>query len=54
MSREPDRKLPIQIPDGVDVQIEPGLVRVKGPKGQLQQAVSPRPLVRARGLAAWS
>jgi large subunit ribosomal protein L6 len=34
-------RLPIPIPDGVDVQIEPGLVRVKGPKGQLQQAVSP-------------
>jgi large subunit ribosomal protein L6 len=34
-------RLPIPIPDGVDVQIEPGLVRVKGPKGQLQQSVSP-------------
>ena len=34
-------RLPIQIPDGVDVQIDPGLVRVKGPKGQLEQAVSP-------------
>jgi large subunit ribosomal protein L6 len=34
-------RLPIPIPDGVDVQIEPGLVRVRGPKGQLQQAVSP-------------
>jgi len=34
-------RLPIPIPDGVDVQIEPGLVRVKGPKGQLQQTVSP-------------
>src|SRR4051794_31164294 len=34
-------RLPIQIPDGVDVQIEPGNVRVKGPKGQLEQAVSP-------------
>ena len=33
-------RLPIQIPDGVDVQIDPGLVRVKGPKGQLEQAVS--------------
>ena len=44
-------RLPIQIPDGVDVQIDAGLVRVKGPKGELEQAVSPRPLVRARGLA---
>jgi large subunit ribosomal protein L6 len=34
-------RLPIQIPDGVDVQVDPGLVRVKGPKGQLEQAVSP-------------
>ncbi len=34
-------RLPIQIPDGVDVQIDPGLVRVKGPKGQLEQTVSP-------------
>ena len=34
-------RLPIPIPDGVDVQVEPGLVRVKGPKGQLQQTVSP-------------
>jgi large subunit ribosomal protein L6 len=34
-------RLPIQIPDGVDVQIDPGLVRVKGPKGQLEQAISP-------------
>jgi large subunit ribosomal protein L6 len=34
-------RLPITIPDGVDVQIEPGQVRVKGPKGQLEQTVSP-------------
>ena len=34
-------RLPIQIPDGVDVQIDPGVVRVKGPKGELRQAVSP-------------
>ena len=33
-------RLPIQIPDGVDVQIDSGRVRVKGPKGQLEQAVS--------------
>src|SRR3954449_7826651 len=30
----------IDVPSGVDVTIEPGLVRVKGPKGELQQAVS--------------
>jgi large subunit ribosomal protein L6 len=34
-------KLPIEIPSGVDIQVETGLVRVKGPKGQLQQRVSP-------------
>ena len=33
-------KLPIDIPDGVDVQIELGQVRVKGPKGELSQVVS--------------
>jgi large subunit ribosomal protein L6 len=33
-------KLPIDVPDGVDVEIGDGLVRVKGPKGQLEQAVS--------------
>src|ERR687887_162617 len=31
----------IDLPSGVDVTVEPGLVRVKGPKGELQQAVSP-------------
>ena len=34
-------RLPIQIPDGVDVQIDTGVVRVKGPKGELEQTVSP-------------
>ena len=33
-------KLPIQIPAGVDVAVETGIVRVKGPKGELSQAVS--------------
>ncbi len=33
-------RLPIQVPSGVDVDIEPGLVRVKGPKGALSQTVS--------------
>jgi large subunit ribosomal protein L6 len=33
-------RLPIQVPDTVDVQIGDGLVTVKGPKGELQQAVS--------------
>jgi len=33
-------RLPIQIPDGVDVAVADGLVRVKGPKGELSQTVS--------------
>jgi large subunit ribosomal protein L6 len=33
-------KLPIDIPASVDVQIDTGLVRVKGPKGELSQTVS--------------
>jgi large subunit ribosomal protein L6 len=31
---------PIQIPDGVSVELKPGLVSVKGPKGELSQVVS--------------
>jgi large subunit ribosomal protein L6 len=33
-------KLPIPVPSGVDVFIEPEVVRVKGPKGELEQRVS--------------
>ena len=33
-------KLPIPVPTGVDVFIEPEMVRVKGPKGELVQRVS--------------
>jgi large subunit ribosomal protein L6 len=33
-------KLPIEVPSGVDVQLESGRVRVKGPKGELEQVVS--------------
>lgn len=33
---------PITIPSGVDVTVEPGVVRVKGPKGQLEQRVHPQ------------
>src|SRR4051794_21251034 len=32
---------PIPVPAGVDINVEPGLVRVTGPRGTLQQAVSP-------------
>jgi large subunit ribosomal protein L6 len=31
---------PIEVPDGVDVQLAPGEVTVKGPKGELAQRVS--------------
>jgi large subunit ribosomal protein L6 len=34
-------KKPIEIPDGVSVEIGDGEVTVKGPKGELHQAVSP-------------
>jgi len=33
-------KMPIEIPSGVDVQVSPGEVKVKGPKGELSQSVS--------------
>ena len=33
-------KQPIPVPSGVDVFIEPELVRVKGPKGELEQSIS--------------
>jgi large subunit ribosomal protein L6 len=32
---------PIEVPDGVDVQVAPGRVTVKGPKGELLQDLSP-------------
>jgi large subunit ribosomal protein L6 len=34
-------KKPIEIPEGVSVEIAPGRVSVKGPKGELSQTVSP-------------
>jgi large subunit ribosomal protein L6 len=33
-------KQPIAIPDGVEVDVKPGTVKVKGPKGELTQQVS--------------
>src|SRR5918995_813745 len=33
-------KQPIAIPDGVEVDVKPGTVKVKGPKGELTQEVS--------------
>ena len=32
---------PVTVPDGVTVDIKPGLVSVKGPEGELSQALSP-------------
>jgi large subunit ribosomal protein L6 len=40
---------PIVVPGGVDVTVEPGLVRVKGPRGELQQAVSQDMTVNVEG-----
>ena len=34
-------KKPIAVPDGVEIDVEPGMVSVKGPKGELSQPVSP-------------
>ncbi|MEK6277441.1 MAG: 50S ribosomal protein L6 [Actinomycetota bacterium] len=34
-------KKPIEVPDGVDVEVKPGRVSVKGPKGELEQDISP-------------
>ena len=34
-------KKPIAVPDGVEIDVKPGMVSVKGPKGELSQAVSP-------------
>jgi large subunit ribosomal protein L6 len=31
---------PIEIPDGVDIDVKPGAVKVKGPKGELNQDLS--------------
>ena len=33
-------KQPIEVPDGVEITIEPELVKVKGPKGELEERVS--------------
>src|SRR5919108_4839878 len=39
---------PIEIPGGVDVQVNPGRVTVKGPLGELSQAVPARMQVEQR------
>ena len=42
-------KTPIVLPKGVEVHVEPGQVRVKGPKGELTQAISDKLEVRVDG-----
>jgi large subunit ribosomal protein L6 len=32
---------PIVVPDGVEIDVAPGRVKVKGPKGELEQVISP-------------
>jgi large subunit ribosomal protein L6 len=42
-------KLPIAVPSGVTVAVEPGTVRVSGPRGKLAVAVSPLAQVKVDG-----
>jgi large subunit ribosomal protein L6 len=42
-------KLPITVPSGVTVAVEPGRVRVSGPRGKLAAAVSPLAQVKVEG-----
>ena len=44
-------KQPIAVPDGVEVRIEPELVRVKGPKGELERARDARRSTSSRTTA---
>jgi large subunit ribosomal protein L6 len=37
---------PIDVPSGVEVKIEPGVVHVKGPKGELSQVVNPELIIK--------
>lgn len=41
-------KLPITIPGGVEVKLAEGLVSVKGPKGELSQAVDPGMIIEMK------
>lgn len=42
-------KLPVAVPAGVTVNIEPGFVTVKGPKGELKQHVNDKVQVEVKG-----
>lgn len=41
-------KLPVALPSGVDLKVEEGVVRVKGSKGQLEQAMAPLTRIEVR------
>ncbi|RMI17185.1 MAG: 50S ribosomal protein L6 [Calditrichaeota bacterium] len=41
-------RLPVQIPSGVEVRVEEGLVTVKGPKGELQQRIDPGMIIEIK------
>lgn len=41
-------KLPIKIPEGVEIKFDNGLVTVKGPKGELQQKVAPEMILEIK------
>jgi large subunit ribosomal protein L6 len=41
-------KAPISLPEGVEVTIEDGLVRVKGPKGELERQIRPEAAVEIK------
>lgn len=40
---------PVEIPEGVEVDVEPGRVKVKGPKGELTQEVSRDMTIKVEG-----
>jgi len=42
-------KLPVTVPSGVTVAVEPGAVKVSGPKGKLAAALSPLAEVKVEG-----
>lgn len=42
-------KLPIQIPQGVTITVDSGAVKVQGPKGNLEQFVTPNVTVKLEG-----
>jgi len=46
-------KKPLEIPKGVEVKIEDGYVRVKGPKGELRQEILPYTKVEIEDEKVW-